>query len=60
MKWQEVRGLFPNQFVLVSILDYHEDGDKQFVDGGALIRPVADANKEFFQAKEGTMFSHLK
>lgn len=56
----EVRQLFPNQFVLVSILDYHEEGDKQIVDEVAAIRSVADwdANKEFFQAKEGTIVYH--
>lgn len=29
MKWQEVRELFPNQFVLLSILDYHEENGKK-------------------------------
>jgi len=32
MKWQEVRELFHNQFVLVSIIDFHEEGDKKIVD----------------------------
>lgn len=32
MKWQEVRGLFPDQFVLVSMLNYHEEGNKKIVD----------------------------
>lgn len=32
MKWQEVRELFPDQFVLVSILNYHEEGNKKIVD----------------------------
>lgn len=60
MKWQEARELFPNQFLLVSILDYHEEGDKKIVDQVAPIRPVSDkdANKEFFQAEEGTMVYH--
>lgn len=60
MKWQEARELFPNQYLLVSILNYHEEGDKKIVDEVAPIRPLAkeDANKEFFQAKEGTMVYH--
>jgi hypothetical protein len=60
MKWQEARELFPNQFLLVSILDYHEEGNKKVVDEVAPIRPVADedANKEFFNAKEGTIVYH--
>jgi len=31
MKWQEVREHFPNQFVLVSIIDFHEEGDKKLL-----------------------------
>lgn len=60
MKWKEARELFPNQFLLVSILDYHEEGDKKIVDEVAPIRTVSDkdANKEFFHAKEGTMVYH--
>lgn len=57
MRWQEARELFPNQFILVSILDYHEEGDKKIVDEVELIQSVSEknANKEFFHAKEGTM-----
>ncbi len=29
MKWQEVRELFPDQFVLVSIIHYHEEDNKK-------------------------------
>ncbi|WP_443081796.1 hypothetical protein [Sutcliffiella sp. NC1] len=32
MKWQDVRELFPNQFVLVSILEYREEGNRKVVD----------------------------
>lgn len=41
-------------------MNYHEDGDKKIVDEVAPIRSIAkeDANKEFFQAKEGTMVYH--
>lgn len=60
MKWKEVRELFPNQFLLVSILDYHEEGNKKIVDEVAPIRTISDkeATKEFFQAKEGTFVYH--
>lgn len=60
MKWQEVRDLFPDQFVLVSILDYHVEGDTKIVDEIAPIRPISDkdANKEFFSAKPGDMVYH--
>jgi hypothetical protein len=60
MKWQEVREMFPDQFVLVSILDYHEEGNKKIVDEVAPIRTISDedANKEFFQAKPGDLVYH--
>ncbi len=60
MKWQEVRRLFPNQFVLISILEYHEEGDKKIIDEVAPIRPISDeeANKEFFRAKPGSIVYH--
>jgi phage/plasmid-associated DNA primase len=62
MKWKEARELFPNQFLLVSILDYHYEGEKKIIDEVALVRPIKDkdANKEFFNAKEGTMVYHTK
>lgn len=51
MKWQEVRELFPDQFVLVSIIHYHEEDNKKIVDEVAPIRTISerDANKEFFK-----------
>lgn len=50
--------LFPNQIVLVSILEYHHEGDKKIVNEVAPIRAVVDidANKEFFNANEGIWF----
>jgi hypothetical protein len=44
MKWQEARELFLNQFLLVSILDYHEKGDKKIVDVVAPIRTISEKN----------------
>ena len=60
MKWQEVRELFPNQFVLVSILDYHEEDEKKIIDEVALIRSILDenANKEFFKVEPGNIVYH--
>lgn len=60
MKWQEVREMFPDQLVLVSILNYHEEGNKKIVDEVAPIRTISeeDANKEFFQAKPGNLVYH--
>lgn len=60
MKWQEVRELFPNQFVLVSILDYHEEDEKKVIDEVAPIRSIPDenANKEFFKVEPGNIVYH--
>ncbi|MFB9274456.1 hypothetical protein [Cohnella cellulosilytica] len=60
MKWQEVRELFPNQFVLVTILKSHEDGDRKIIDEVALIYSVSneEANKEFFKAAPGNIVYH--
>jgi hypothetical protein len=60
MKWQEVRELFPDQLVLVSILNYHEEDNKKIVDEVAPIRTISeqDANKEFFQVKPGNIVYH--
>ncbi|CAI9391514.1 MULTISPECIES: hypothetical protein [Bacillaceae] len=60
MKWQEVRELFPNQFVLLSILDYHEENGKKIIDEVAPIRSISseNANKEFFKVKQGNIVYH--
>ncbi|WP_339836899.1 hypothetical protein [Paenibacillus sp. FSL R7-0272] len=60
MKWQEVRELYPDQFVLVSILQFHEEDNKKVVDEVAPIRTVSeqDANKEFFRVEPGNVVYH--
>ncbi|WNF36652.1 hypothetical protein RJD24_19895 [Bacillaceae bacterium IKA-2] len=60
MKWQEVRELFPDQFVLVSILDFREENNKKIVEEVAPIRSISkeEANKEFFRAEPGHMVYH--
>ncbi|PIH60064.1 hypothetical protein [Paenibacillus sp. LK1] len=61
MKWQEVREMFPDQFVLVSILQYHEEDNKKVVEEvAAPIRTVSeqDANKEFFRVEPGNVVYH--
>lgn len=62
MKWQEVRKLFPDQFVLVSILNYHEEGNKKIVDEVAPIRTISEqeANKEFFKQSLGNWYTILQ
>lgn len=60
MKWQEVRKLFPNQFVLLSILEYREEGGKKIITDVAPVRSVSDedANKEFFSAGPKQLVYH--
>jgi hypothetical protein len=60
MKWQEVREIYPDQFVLVSILQYHEEDNKKIVDEVAPIRPVSDedATKEFFSVPSEHLVYH--
>jgi hypothetical protein len=45
LEWQEVRKLYPNQFVLVKILKSHMEDNKRYVDDVAIIRPIDDAKK---------------
>jgi|GEM_PF-2639930 len=49
MQWQQVRELFPDQFVLLSIIDFHEEADRKVITEVAPIRAVAEqeANREF-------------
>ncbi len=42
MKWEEVRELYPNQYVLIRILDSHREGNKEIVDDVALERNISD------------------
>lgn len=50
MKWQEVRELYPEQFVKFEIVESHIQNDKEFIDEVAIIKAIADgkeAMKEF-------------
>ncbi|WP_405116685.1 hypothetical protein MHH28_16220 [Paenibacillus sp. FSL K6-1217] len=60
MKWQQVRELFPDQFVLLSILEYREEDDKKIITEVAPIRAVSEknANQEFFGAEPGNLVYH--
>lgn len=56
MTWQEVRNLYPDQFVMFEIIESHIEGDKELVDEIAVIKPIAngkEAMKEFVHRKEG-------
>ncbi|WP_245233424.1 hypothetical protein [Paenibacillus maysiensis] len=52
--------MFPDQFVLVSIINYHEEDNKKIVDEVAPICTISeeDANKEFFKVKPENIVYH--
>ncbi|WEG10777.1 hypothetical protein PU629_11325 [Pullulanibacillus sp. KACC 23026] len=60
MKWQEVRERFPNQFVRVSILNFHQDGDLKIVDDVAINKTLTneEANQEFFKSAPDEIIYH--
>ncbi|WP_410513460.1 hypothetical protein PaeBR_03090 [Paenibacillus sp. BR2-3] len=45
MQWQEVRTIYPDQYVLLEILDSHTKDNIQFVDDVALVRAIQDPNE---------------
>ncbi len=56
MTWQEVRALYPDQFVKFEIIESHIEGNKEFVDDVAVIKPIhngKEAMKELVHGKKG-------
>ena len=45
VKWEEVRTIYPNQFVKLQILDYHMADNMKIIDDMAVIKAFKD-NKE--------------
>lgn len=63
MKWQEVRELYPNKFVVFQILESHVVGNKEYVDDVAVIKAISDgkeAMKEFIDCKSGQLVYSTK
>lgn len=61
MLWEEVRELFPDQFVLVEELKSHYEGNRLHVEEVAVIKPIPDpqeALKELFSAKNERFVYH--
>lgn len=61
MKWEEVRKLYPETYVLLQVLKSHVDGDKKYIDDVAIIRAIDDskeATRELVSAKPGTLVYH--
>jgi len=45
MKWEEVKRVYPNQYVLLTALKYHIDGNKKYIDDMAVICAIQDAKE---------------
>lgn len=42
MKWNEVRNIYPNQFVLLTSLQEHIENNKKYIDDVAVVKPLKD------------------
>ncbi len=61
MQWQEVRTIYPDQYVLLEILDSHTEDNIQFVDEVALVRAIQDpdeATRELLKCKNNNIVYH--
>ncbi|MEK5033634.1 hypothetical protein MKY96_19430 [Paenibacillus sp. FSL R7-0302] len=61
MQWEEVRKIYPDQYVKLQILASHTERNIKYVDEVALIRAIQDpkeATKELLQSKDGVIVSH--
>jgi len=61
MKWEEVRRLYPNQYVKLNILDFHIKNNKKIVTDVALIDTIEDsktATKELLQTRDDVIVYH--
>lgn len=46
MKWEEVRELYPNQFVLLKVLKYHTEDDKRYIEDVAVVKLLMILKKQ--------------
>lgn len=61
MQWQEVRTIFPDQYVLLEILDSRTEDNIQYVDEVAIVRAIQDsseATKELLKCKDNNIVYH--
>ena len=60
MKWEEVRSIYPNQFVKIEIIESVIKDDRQIVKNVDLIRPVKreEATKELLKARKNVIVYH--
>ncbi|PAQ14347.1 hypothetical protein CD798_10775 [Bacillaceae bacterium SAOS 7] len=60
MEWEEVRSLYPNQFVKLQVLKSRLDGNQEFIEDIAVIGTVSDDNAtlELLQSKGDQLVYH--
>lgn len=61
MKWEEVRELYPNQYLKLNILDFYIEDDKKIVTDVAIIDRIEDSKKvtkELLKSKGDTIVYH--
>ncbi|MEF2247343.1 MULTISPECIES: hypothetical protein [unclassified Paenibacillus] len=61
MQWQEVRNIYPDQYVLLEILNSHTEDCTQYVDEVALIKAIQDpdeATKELLKCRDNNIVYH--
>ncbi|GAA4065197.1 hypothetical protein [Amphibacillus indicireducens] len=61
MKWEEVRRLYPDQYVKLNILNFHMKNNKKIVTDVALIDIIKDsktATKELLRTRDDVIVYH--
>ena len=61
MKWEEIRKLYPDQYIKLKILDYYLENNRKIVTDVALINVIEDsklATKELLNSKGNTIVYH--
>ncbi|MBC8079572.1 MAG: hypothetical protein H7X86_04460 [Gorillibacterium sp.] len=60
MKWEEVRSIYPNQFVKFEVLKSNIDKDKEYVEEVAVIGPIPEekATEELLRSKDNLLVYH--
>ncbi|MBW8350900.1 hypothetical protein K0H71_15820 [Bacillus sp. IITD106] len=60
MKWQEVRKIYPHQFVKIKVLSSHIENGQEFIEDIAIIKPIPDelATKELLKSKGDELVYH--
>ena len=63
MKWDEVRRLYPNQYVQVKIIKSNVKGNMEMVEDVAIIRSISDsaeATAELMRSRGDTLVYHTR